>query len=161
MLRLILSCAFLAACAPQLPGQARGTCVVASVVDGDTFRCAGGDRVRLIGIDAPERGQGEIYVLARTALAGLVAPGDTVELEWDAARADRYGRPLAWVWRDSVLVNEALVSGGWAVLYTVPPNVRHVERLERAQRAARRARSGLWAGGGFSCAPSAHRRGDC
>jgi endonuclease YncB( thermonuclease family) len=29
-------------------------CFVASITDGDTFRCRGGQRVRLAGIDAPE-----------------------------------------------------------------------------------------------------------
>jgi micrococcal nuclease len=161
MLRIVLSCVMLAACVPPLPGQARQACVVSQVVDGDTFRCAGGGRVRVIGIDAPERDQGEIYALSRTALGMLAAEGDTVELEWDAARTDRYGRLLAWVWRDSVLVNEAMVAGGWAMLYTVPPNVRYVERLERAQRTARRAGAGLWGRDGFTCPPASHRRGDC
>ena len=32
------------------------------------------------------------------------------------------------------LVNEAMVRGGWAVLYTVPPNVKYAGRLERAQK---------------------------
>jgi endonuclease YncB( thermonuclease family) len=34
-------------------------CVVAQFVDGDTFRCGDGRKVRLIGVDTPENGQGE------------------------------------------------------------------------------------------------------
>ena len=136
-------------------------CIVTHIVDGDTFDCAGGGRIRPIGIDTPERGQGEIYLLARDALRALAGVGDTVELEWDVARRDRYGRLLAWVWRDSVLVNEAMVAGGWAVLHTVPPNVRHVARLEAAQRAARERGVGLWGRNGFACSPPAFRQGRC
>jgi micrococcal nuclease len=130
-------------------------------VDGDTFDCAGGARVRPIGIDTPERSQGQIYALARDALRAHAGIGDTVMLEWDASRRDRYGRLLAWVWRDSVLVNEAMVAGGWAVLYTVPPNVRYVSRLEEAQRSARARGAGLWARDGFACPPAAARRKEC
>ena len=65
------------------------------------------------------------------------------------------------MWRDSRLVSEALVLEGWATLYTVPPNVKYAERLERAQKKARAAGAGLWASGGFACAPAAYRRGEC
>jgi micrococcal nuclease len=134
---------------------------VSRVVDGDTFDCASGVRIRPIGIDSPERSQGEIYALARDALRVYADVGDTVTLEWDAARRDRYGRHLAWVWRDSLLVNEAMVAEGWALLATVPPNVRHVARLEAAQRSARARLAGLWARDGFACPPGAARRRAC
>ena len=62
-----------------------------------------------------------------------------MRLEEDAAPTDRYGRVLAWVWSDAGLVNEALVRGGWAVLYTVPPNVKYASRVERAQKEAAHA----------------------
>jgi micrococcal nuclease len=84
-----------------------------------------------------------------------------VRLERDVAPHDRYGRELAHVWNGARLVNEALVLEGWATLYTVPPNVKYAERLERAQKQARAARVGLWASGGFACAPAAYRRGEC
>jgi micrococcal nuclease len=153
--------AILAGSASALPAQSRETCVVSHVVDGDTFDCASGVRIRPIGIDSPERSQGEIYALARDALRVYADVGDTVTLEWDAARRDRYGRQLAWVWRDSLLVNEAMVAEGWALLATVPPNVRHVARLEAAQRSARARMAGLWARGGFACPPGAARRRAC
>jgi micrococcal nuclease len=161
MRRSAFLAALLTGCAPQLSSQSREPCVVVHIVDGDTFDCAGGARVRPIGIDTPERSQGQIYARARDALRAHAGIGDTVMLEWDASRRDRYGRLLAWVWRDSVLVNEAMVAGGWAVLYTVPPNVRYVSRLEEAQRSARARGAGLWARDGFACPPAAARRKEC
>lgn len=145
----------------RLPAQSAESCVVARIVDGDTFYCRDGLKVRPIGFDAPERGQGEIYGLSRDALARLLEPGDTVRLEHDVAQMDRYGRRLAWVWRDTLLVNEAMVAGGWGLLYTVSPNVKYVSRLEAAQRRARESGAGLWANAGFTCPPSAHRRREC
>lgn len=136
-------------------------CVVERIADGDTFSCRDGRKVRLIGIDTPELGQGEPGRQARRALARLVPPGSSVRLERDVAPRDRYGRELAHVWSGSRLVNEALVLDGWAVLYTVPPNVKYADRLERAQKQAREAGVGLWRSGGFGCAPADWRRRRC
>jgi micrococcal nuclease len=135
--------------------------VVERITDGDTFRCRDGRRVRLIGIDTPELGQGDAGRQARAALRRLLPPGSAVRLEQDVAPRDRYGRELAHVWAGSRLVNEALLLEGWAMLYTVPPNVKYAGRLERAQKKARAAGAGLWASGGFECAPAAYRRKEC
>jgi micrococcal nuclease len=136
-------------------------CVVSRVVDGDTFYCRDGRKVRLIGVDSPELAQGDPGRAARDALGRLLPQGSAVRLEEDATHTDRYGRVLAWVWSDAGLVNEALVRGGWAVLYTVPPNVKYASRVERAQKQAREARAGLWSGSAFECPPSEYRRHAC
>jgi micrococcal nuclease len=136
-------------------------CVVERVADGDSFTCRDGRRVRLIGIDTPELAQGEAGRRARAALGRLAPGGTSVRLERDVAPRDRYGRELAYVWNGSRLVNETLVLEGWALLYTVPPNVKYAVRLERAQKQARTAGAGLWGTGGFACAPAAYRRGEC
>jgi micrococcal nuclease len=146
------------------PGSAAAQpapCVVGRIADGDTFSCRDGRKVRLIGIDTPELAQGESGRLARAALGRLAPPGTSLRLERDVASHDRYGRELAHVWNGARLVNEVLVLEGWAMLYTVPPNVKYAERLERAQKQARAAGVGLWGSGGFACAPAAYRRGDC
>lgn len=136
-------------------------CTVARVVDGDTFYCSDGLKVRLIGLDAPERGQRRAAREARTALRRLLPAGVRVLLEQDVGARDRYGRTLAYAWRDSVLVNERLLREGWAFLLTVPPNVRYVDRFERAQRAARVQKAGLWREPGLACPPRDWRAGRC
>jgi micrococcal nuclease len=136
-------------------------CVVARVVDGDTFNCTDGRKVRVIGVDAPELRQRPFGQRARQALARLAPVGDTVLLEADVTPRDRYGRTLAHPWRGDTLVGEALVRRGYALLYTVPPDVRYAERFESAQRRARSERAGLWADDGFACAPRDARRGRC
>ncbi|MDT8436247.1 MAG: thermonuclease family protein, partial [Gemmatimonadota bacterium] len=117
---------------------------VTRVFDGDTIdvELAGGrERVRYIGIDTPEMDDERPAVRARAREAAaanrrLVA-GRTVRLELDVEERDRYGRLLAYVWIGDTLVNEVLVREGHARLLTIPPNVRHADRLRRAARLAR------------------------
>jgi len=136
-------------------------CAVERVVDGDTFYCRSGSKVRLIGIDTPERGQGDAGLRARQALSLLLPLGRKIRLETDVRPTDRYRRLLAYVWAGDTLVNEEMVRRGWAVLLTIPPNVKYAERLQRAQKEARADGAGLWAGGGFDCPPQAYRRREC
>ena len=161
LISLILMADPLACAASRRIAQQEPDCVVRQVVDGDTFRCRNGQKVRLIGIDSPERGQRPQGARSHQALVRMIPPGTGVRLERDVAPTDRYGRTLAYVWLGSTLVNEALVQAGWAVLYTVPPNVKYAERLSQAQNEARERSTGLWAERGFDCLPADFRRGRC
>lgn len=72
--------------------------IVSQVEDGDTFTLAVGVKVRLIGINTPERGQ-KNYSEATKALTDEIS-GKKVFLEYDRYQDDKYGRVLAWVWID-------------------------------------------------------------
>jgi micrococcal nuclease len=157
-MRALIPWLLLVLTACSLQAQAGSPCVVSHIVDGDTFDCDDGTRVRPIGIDAPERAQGAAADSATAMLTRWVPLGDTVMLERDVSRTDRYGRRLAWVWRGDTLVNERMVASGWALLYTVPPDVRHVEVLEAAQSRARKEHRGVWGMEGFTCVPADFRR---
>lgn len=120
---------------------------VAGVDDGDTFRIttAGGenDRVRLIGIDAPEGGK----ALSVEATAALTAAlGARVCLETDTTNRDRFGRLLRYAWTaDGSLVNEALLAAGLARVTTFPPDTRYLDsRYQPAEDRAKGAGLGLW-----------------
>jgi micrococcal nuclease len=161
LLTLALAATPLACAARQQEPRVDDSCVVRTVADGDSFRCADGRRVRLIGIDSPESQQRPYGDQARRALLELLRAGPAVHLESDVAPTDRHGRLLAYVWIGPVLVNEAMVRDGWAVLYTVPPNVKYADRLGRAQNEARARGAGLWSQRGFECLPSDFRRKRC
>lgn len=148
---------------PSLPQLVRRdtSCIVSSITDGDTLRC-GELRVRLLGIDTPERSQGELGNSAKAALADLVPVGSRVTLEFDREREDRYGRTLAYAYNEQgYFVNEQLVRGGWALQETYMPNNRYEDTLRAAQAEARIYRHGLWNVDGFSCTPKQHRKGSC
>ncbi len=140
--------------AEALAGTIRGT--VVTVFDGDTVEVAldGGrvETVRYLLIDTPElhhpkRGVEEFGLEAALANRALVL-GKRVRLQTDVQSRDRYGRLLATVWLDlpqgTVLVNERLVEEGFALPFTLPPNVRHAERVHAALLRARREGRGFW-----------------
>jgi len=69
-----------------------------TVEDGDTFLLKSGERVRLIGVNAPDRGN-KGYSEASTHLSTLLS-GKKIYLEYDRYQDDKYGRILAWIWTD-------------------------------------------------------------
>ena len=87
------------------------SCIVSHVVDGDTFRCRDGRKVRLTGIDSPEDQQGPFGAKARRALQGMLPLGTEVRLERDVGLTDRYRRRLAYAWSGSTL-KRVMVRGG-------------------------------------------------
>ena len=132
-------------------GASATTATVERVVDGDTIVLAGGERVRYIGVDTPESVKPGTPVQCFAKKAGAfnekLVDGQRVRLRYDAERTDRYGRTLAYVYRerDGLFVNAELVRRGYARTMTIPPDVSHAGEFARLARQARRAGRGLWA----------------
>lgn len=121
------------------------TCFVTNVVDGDTFDCQDGDRVRLILIDTPEvHGREDCYGREASDYTKRNLLGKTVQLERDVSETDRYGRLLRYAWLGGELYNERIVRDGYARLATFPPDVKYLDRIQAAEREAREANRGLW-----------------
>ncbi|MBC8122990.1 MAG: thermonuclease family protein, partial [Gemmatimonadaceae bacterium] len=111
---------------------------VKRITDGDTIvltRRGTEEKVRLLGIDAPEKAQKPWGERSKAHLEKLVGTSE-VRLETDVRERDRYGRLLAHVWVGKALINQEMVASGHALLYTVPPNVKYAERLQQAERRA-------------------------
>ncbi len=70
--------------------------VVQTVIDGDTLETKNGVRIRLIGINAPDRGDMG-YGGAKEKLGELIN-NQKIWLEYDRYQDDQNGRILAWVW---------------------------------------------------------------
>jgi micrococcal nuclease len=128
---------------------------VVRVVDGDTIIVeldGREERVRYIGIDAPESVQpnAPVECFGREASAenARLVADKTVELERDVSDRDRFGRLLRYVYvRDGatrLFVNRELVARGYANAGTFPPDVRYNDELRAAEREAREAERGLW-----------------
>jgi len=121
---------------------------VARVIDGDTIELEGGQKVRYIGIDTPEKNV--CYYTEATGKNKDLVEGKEVFLEKDVSETDRYGRLLRYVWKGDTFVNERLVSEGYAKASTYPPDVKHQELFTNAEKSAREANRGLW---GEACQP--------
>ncbi len=113
--------------------------IVTRVVDGDTFIVdfdGVSERVRLIGIDTPESVHPD---KSKNTDAGITASeytrslieGKQVELEFDVQERDMYGRLLAYVYVDGVMLNKTLLREGYAALSTWPPNVKYVDDFRK------------------------------
>jgi len=131
-----------------LSQQTPGEYLVVKVIDGDTIELSNGEKVRYIGIDIPElhHPQRSVEYFAREAYEAnrRLVEGKKVRLEFDVEKRDRYGRLLAYVYVDGVMVNEWLVANGYAQVATFPPNVKYADRFLKLEKEARRLKLGLW-----------------
>lgn len=119
---------------------------VVKVADGDTITIMTDnqkERIRLVGIDTPEKKQPVWGQRAKDFTTRLVM-GKDVRVETDVEERDRYGRVLGYVYVDKTFVNLELVRQGYAMLYTSPPNVAHTDEFVAAQREAREAGRNIW-----------------
>jgi micrococcal nuclease len=130
-----------------------GRAQVVRVVDGDTIRVRLGgrtERVRYIGVDTPESVKPgtpvQCYAKRAAAANAALVAGRSVRLVGDVEQRDRYGRLLAYVYRepDGAFVNAALVRDGYARTLTIAPNVAHAHQLAQLAQTARRSGRGLW-----------------
>ncbi len=127
---------------PLDEGGRNGRARVVRVIDGDTVQLSGVGRVRLIGVDTPERGR--CFEDAATRFTRERIGGRRVRYALGEEDEDRYGRMLAYLYRRGGMHNLALVRRGYAETLTIPPNDRFAGRFRRAERAARRTRAGRW-----------------
>ncbi|MBD3272036.1 MAG: hypothetical protein GF384_05815 [Elusimicrobia bacterium] len=129
------------------------TAVVRTVIDGDTVIFNSGHECRYIGIDTPEvhirKGSDWEYQPALFSLKAKkrneeLVLGQTVQIEYDREQTDKYGRLLAYLYVDEIMVNETLLSEGLGFLLVIPPNVRYVSRFHEAVHRAYTDTIGIW-----------------
>ena len=113
---------------------------VVKVVDGDTLHVysnKGTYKIRLSGIDAPERGQA-YGKRAKEHLEFLVAGKQVIAI---VESKDRYGRYVASVKVESKDVCAEMLTAGYAWHYKQYDNNKYYDEL---QREAKKAKRGLW-----------------
>ena len=141
MKNIFLAIILLAATAPA--SDWTGLCV--AVTDGDTIRVLSPDnrevRVRLYGIDAPERRQ-PYGTASRDYAASLCHRREVTVRPVDT---DRYGRTVGLVEVGDVEVNREMVAAGLAWLYPQYCRIPDCVEWRELEAEARDARRGLWA----------------
>jgi endonuclease YncB( thermonuclease family) len=124
------------------------TGTVVRVLDGDTAEVLDASdtphKVRLAGIDAPERKQ-PFGTKAKQELLSLVG-GRQVTVDW--TKTDRYGRQVGKLIVEGKDANLAMVAAGlawWYRKYASEQDPAYRDRYESAETKARAAHLGLWA----------------
>ena len=127
----------------------------ARVIDGDTLHI-GEEKIRLFGVDAPEKGQtcigpdGQSWACGLWATEQLQEKLDGGQLRCEGQDRDRYGRLLATCTVNGRDVAKDLVEEGAVLAFR-----RYSSRYVGAENAARAAGRGVWSG--EMTAPWAHR----
>jgi len=159
---LLLSLGFNEGAVAGVGDKAGSAARVVRVNDGDTVTVLidrHRQKIRLIGIDAPELGQQPWGERAKRHLEDVLSSSGGISIEYDIEQRDKYGRLLAYIrTADGRLVNAEMLRDGYAVLFTFPPNVKHVDEFTSAQRQARERKLGIWGKGGLSQLPVDWRR---
>ena len=150
----VISAAFSLAIGPVFacaPDRIDAKVNIVWVYDGDTVRLKGREKLRLIGIDAPELGRdgkpAQPYSkAARQALQDILASqNNRVLLRYGTEQRDAYGRLLVHLYLpDKTSVNAQLLRRGLAIALTVPPNDWNLECYRGAEAQARREAAGIW-----------------
>ncbi len=149
-------CLLVCACAPREVATACSADVAAlskrrveHVVDGDTLVLAGGEKLRLVGVNTPELGRDgrpdePLAIAARGALRAEVAAGH-VWLATADDRRDRHGRTLAYAYNSGgESLSARLLGQGLGFHVAIAPNVALADCLQRVERDARAGLHGVW-----------------
>lgn len=117
---------------------------VIRVIDGDTFVIEGGERVRVIGINAPEM-KTKYGAPAKQHLFALI-DGQTVDIEPDHISNDKdvYGRLLRYVYLNGTDINKKMVTDGYAIAFLKYPFDKEQE-YKQEETKAKTAGLGIWA----------------
>ncbi len=89
--------------------------IVKRAVDGDTIELQTGEKVRLLGINTPEKG--EEYSLEAKEFLEKELLNKSVVLRFGKEKADLYNRTLAYVFVEKENINQKIISKGFANAY--------------------------------------------
>ena len=136
-----------------VPGE-RYEVEVSRITDGDTisFYFNGAEeRFRFITIDAPEidheHGNHDAFAIeALEHVEALLSDAEVISVEFDTGELqDDYGRYLAYIYADDVMLNIDLVREGLAtVRYTNTDNRKYLDDMYEAEEAAQVESLGVW-----------------
>src|SRR3989338_8182660 len=123
----------------NLPQQTAGceageNTVATKVLDGDTIIVGGGEHIRLLGIDADEKGY-PCYDAAKKRLEDFIL-GKQIRIERDKTDTDKYGRCLRTIFIGDENINLELVKEGLAVARFYEPDVKYKNEIVSAEKQA-------------------------
>lgn len=116
---------------------------VLRIIDGDTFELLSGEKVRLIGINAPEIND-KYGDKSKEYLDNLIRDKDVI-LKNDSVTKDKdiYGRLLRYVYLDDEDINKKMILDGYALAY-IKYSFTKIEEYKQAEQIAKKDNRGVW-----------------
>ncbi|MFH0808092.1 MAG: thermonuclease family protein [archaeon] len=121
------------------PTSSLTTAQVTKIIDGDTLETNDTTKIRLLGINTPEKNQ-PLYQEAKDYLTTLTQ-NQTIQIE--SYGPDKYQRTLAHIFLEKQNINAKILSNGLATLYYYEKDS-HYKELQQAEEFARNNNLGLW-----------------
>jgi len=118
---------------------------VERIVDGDTVVLHNGTIVRYVGITSPETG--EPFEKEATEANRKLVEGNTVKLEYDNYKADKFGRILAYLITPdgkNMSIEMARLGMASVVIYQHKKPFIYQDQLLKAQEEAKKEKRGVW-----------------
>ncbi|MCW8988559.1 MAG: thermonuclease family protein [Gammaproteobacteria bacterium] len=127
------------------------TVKVAHVFDGDTIQLESGYKLRLIGINTPERGRDgnqdqPFYTEAKTQLLQIIKNNQyQINIIFGQDKHDRYKRLLAHIFtHDGKNISELLLKKGLGYNIAIAPNIKFLKCYSDAENHAKKFKRGIW-----------------
>ena len=116
--------------------------IVSKVIDGDTIQLENGLKVRLLGINTPEKNM--IYYEEAKEFLKKKIENRTIEIETNPEnKIDKYDRVLAYVFLDGKFINKEILENGLGNLYYYEKD-KHYSELKNAKNYAQTNNLGIW-----------------
>jgi micrococcal nuclease len=133
------------------------TTKVKRVIDGDTFEIENGEKVRMIGINAPEIK--DIFGKEAKQYLSSLIKDKNVYLQTDSISndKDRYHRLLRYVFLDGADINRKMIADGFAFAY-LKYRFSKSKDYEQAQIYAKENNNGIWEAGKKESAINLNRK---
>ena len=136
------------------PVNAKEKVIFNSCVDGDTFHVTIDNEkqtIRMIAIDTPEtvhpqKGEEPYGKQASEYTCNKVKNAKKIEIEYDenSDKTDKYGRIIAWVFVDDILLQKELIENGYAKVGYLYDDYKYTHILEESQELASINNIGIW-----------------
>jgi micrococcal nuclease len=122
-------------------GEALRLFEVSKTVDGDTIELGGGQKVRFLEINTPEKGMK--WAAEATQLTDSLTKNG-VYLQKDAENEDKYGRWLRYVFTNDGFVNAELIRQGLATVFIVGNDTKYAVLMKCLEQEAKQNKRGIW-----------------
>lgn len=122
------------------------TVKLSKCIDGDTATFTNVGTTRFLYIDTPESTR-TVEPYGKEAAAytcSLLKKANTIELQYDGPKKDKYDRTLAWVWIDGKLIQKEIIKKGYVEKFYDYGTYSYETELEELQATAQSQKVGIW-----------------